>query len=149
MDIDADGAGAAWKQDKTGQSSTSLRYSNGDSLDPSQIPFIVIPSGFGDRFPGVKLGDYAAVSYNGKTTFAIVGDYGPRGKLGEGSIALAQSLGIPSDPNKGGTSTGVTYIIFAGSGGPEPPRDPSQVEAHGQEVLQEKGLSLGPAAATP
>jgi hypothetical protein len=142
MNIDADGAGEAWKQDKTGQSSTSLRYADGKSLDPSQIPFIVIPLGFEDRFPGVKLGDYAVVSYNGKTAFAIVGDYGPRGKLGEGSIALADSLGIPSDPNRGGTSSGVTYLVFSGSRDSEPPRDPAALQGRGQDILKQKGLSL-------
>jgi len=39
---------------------------------------------------------------------AIYADIGPKNHLGEGSIALAEALGIPSDPKRGGTSRGVT-----------------------------------------
>jgi len=62
---------------------------------------------------GAKLGDVGMVMYNGKRTFAIFADVGPRKHLGEGSIALAKSLGIPSNPKAGGIEGNkVTYIVF-------------------------------------
>jgi hypothetical protein len=37
------------------------------------------------------------------------------GKYGEGSIALARALGIPSSPRNGGCADGVTFVVFPGS----------------------------------
>jgi len=139
MAIDADGSGDAWKHDPTGQPTTSLQI-HGQSLNPTVTPYIVIPNGF----PNGKLGDYVAVSYNGKTTFAIIGDVGPR--LGEGSIALARSLGIPPSPTSGGVPNGVAYTIIQDSRDKEPPQDPDVIQQRGQEILQQKGMALGPGA---
>lgn len=47
--------------------------------------------------------------------YAVVGDIGPRDTIGEASYAAAKGLGIPSDPRGGGTSSGVTYIVFKNS----------------------------------
>jgi hypothetical protein len=64
----------------------------------------------------VKMGDLCMVRHGDKVSPAIFGDVGPRNKLGEGSTCLAQNLGINSDPNRGGTSGGVEYTVFPGSG---------------------------------
>jgi hypothetical protein len=136
MDIDADGAGGHYKRDKTGQSETSLRYKDGGSLNPGTLPFFVLPSDFPKSHPGVRLGDIALVQYGGKQTFAIYGDNGPRGMIGEGSIALAESLGINPDPNRGGTSGGVTYIVFPGSKLKTTPRSAGEIEAAAQPFLK-------------
>jgi len=142
MDIDADGAGGAWKGDRTGQSQTSLRYSTGESLNPSALPFVVIPLDFPKLFPDVGLGDYSAVSYKGKTVYGIVGDFGPRGVVGEASINMAASLGINPDPNRGGTGGGVNYVLFPKTRDPEPPRDAQAIQQRGAQILQEHGLGL-------
>lgn len=102
MSIDADGAGTAWQSDPSGQPSTSLRYANGDSLDPTAIPYFVLPLGFEAQHAGVHLGDVAAVIYGNHVTYAIYGDEGPRGKIGEASIATAQALSINPNPVNGG-----------------------------------------------
>lgn len=98
-------------QDPTRRSRDPLRY-----VDAEQIPFIVLPGG---RLGGATLGDYAFVlnTANGKSTAAIVGDTGPRRKIGEASMAAAGALGIPVSPRDGGTDTKkVRYIVFPGSG---------------------------------
>jgi len=143
MDIDADGAGGAWKKDKTGQSETSLKYSNGESVDPSKIPFAVVPLGFRQDFPDIRMGDYCSVSFNGRTVYGILADFGPSRSLGEASMSMAASLGIDPDPNHGGTSKPVTYIYFPGTRDTEPPREADLIQKRGAEVMQQHGLGLG------
>jgi RecA/RadA recombinase len=57
---------------------------------------------------------------NGKIVNAIYADVGPSNKIGEGSIALAEALGIPSSPRTGGVSSGIMYVVFPGSGNGKP-----------------------------
>lgn len=53
--------------------------------------------------------------YQGKVAYAVVGDAGPSGAIGEGSYKLAQLLGINPNPATGGVSGAVvTYILFPG-----------------------------------
>ena len=69
------------------------------------------------RNQGVKLGDLVAVKNEktGKTVFAVVADIGPRDHQGEGSIKLAQELGINANARNGGAGSGVSYVVFPGS----------------------------------
>jgi hypothetical protein len=71
---------------------------------------------------GVQLGDFAVVFNlrNGKSSYAIFADVGPAESIGEGSIALAESLGIWSDARRGGTRGGIVYLVFPGSGNGRP-----------------------------
>ncbi len=119
MAIDADGSPRARQIDPTGQTQTSLRHPDGRSVDAENIPYFVLPGGKYASL-GIKLGDIAAVRYNGKVAFAVFADVGPRSKLGEGSIALAQELGIPANPRSGGVRGGVEYLVFPGSGNGTP-----------------------------
>jgi hypothetical protein len=134
MTIDADGAGDAWRGDPTGQPETSLRYADERSLDPTATAYIVLPLGFEARHAGVRLGDVAAVRYEGKTAFAIWGDEGPDDQVGEGSIALARALGIDPDPVRGGTDDGVEYTVFPRSGDGAP-LERAEVERRGKALL--------------
>jgi hypothetical protein len=101
-------------------SCTSLCDRNKRSVDPrryvdaSRIPYVVLPGGLA-RQAGAHLGDFALVMNlrNGRSSYAIFADVGT---LGEGSIALADNLGIHSDARIGGTRGGVLYVIFPGSG---------------------------------
>ncbi|NSW44575.1 MAG: T9SS type A sorting domain-containing protein [Bacteroidales bacterium] len=90
-----------------------LRYTNSET-----VPYYVLPSAL-VSLGGIRIGDVAYV-YNtqtGQGCFAIYADTGPAGKLGEGSIYLAQQIGINSDPRTGGTSLGIIdYIVFPMSG---------------------------------
>lgn len=86
-------------------------------LDARRIPYIALPGDFARRF-GISLGDLAMVvnTENGRSAYAIFADVGPRGRIGEGSIALANKLRVPSNPRHDSVPNGVTYLIFPGSG---------------------------------
>lgn len=113
MAIDTDGAYSGSDpritRDPYRQRETSLRYRDGSSLNPAEIPYVVVPSSH-KRF----LGDFVQVEYRGRRVLAVVGDVGPR--FGEGSVALAERLGIPASGVSGGVSGGVTYSFHPGSG---------------------------------
>jgi hypothetical protein len=85
-------------------------------LDARRIPYIALPPDFARRF-GIGLGDLARVvnTKTGRSAYAIYADVGPKGRLGEGSIALANKLRIASNPRHDSAPNGVTYLIFPGS----------------------------------
>lgn len=85
-------------------------------VDSSTVPYISVPKDL-IKAGTVKLGDLAMVKNlsNGKASPAIVGDAGPAKKYGEGSIALAVALGLPSSPRNGGCSEGILYVVFKGT----------------------------------
>ena len=101
-------------------STTSLEDPKSDRHDPRRyvdseaINFVVLPGRLG---LGVKLGDLGVAIHptTGSSAYAIYGDVGPAQKIGEASIALANALGIPSNPKSGGVGHGVVYIIFPGT----------------------------------
>lgn len=86
-------------------------------VDAEKIPYVVVPPAVMQAC-GVKMGDFAFVANlrNNRATAAIVADIGPKTKIGEGSMALAERLGIPNSPKKGGTDGGVAYLLFPASG---------------------------------
>lgn len=104
---------------------TALQDGNKAKTDPNRyvdarkIPYIVLP---GNHSAGAKLGDFAIVfnHRNGRVANAIYADVGPQNEIGEGSIALAEALGIPSSPRTGGVGKDVMYIVFPGSGNGKP-----------------------------
>ena len=87
-----------------------LRY-----VDSESVPFFVLPGG---SMFGAKLGDFGYVVNLQKQMAcgAVLADIGPKDHIGEGSIALAKALGIPSNPRKGGVTQGMGYVVFPGSG---------------------------------
>ena len=86
-------------------------------VDARTIPYIALPKDFAERF-GIGLGDLAMVinEANGRSAYAIFADVGPRGRIGEGSMALARELGIPVDPRHSQAFGQITYLILPGSG---------------------------------
>ncbi|MBI4519151.1 MAG: hypothetical protein HY699_25450 [Deltaproteobacteria bacterium] len=113
-------------------STTALRQPNEDprspqaQLDSNTVPFAVIPRGWQSTGRlGPKLGDFGVAHRrsNGKLAYFVVGDVGPRNKLGEGSVALHQALG--NDPfvmrfgvrraRRGIGGRDVVYLLFPGS----------------------------------
>ncbi len=120
MDIDADGSPRARQIDPTGQTQTSMRYTDGSSVNAETVPYMVLPGGQYSQF-GIKLGDMCLVrnKENGRVTVAVFADVGPRHKRGEGSMALAEELGINSSPTRGGmTKPNIEYLVLPGSGYP-------------------------------
>lgn len=104
-------------------STTSLfdrRYPESDPrrfVDAEHVPYVKIPRDLLKR--GAKVGDLCAVAYGGRLCLAIAADTGAH--PGEGSIALANALGIPSDPRHGGLSApAVSYCVLVGTSKPWP-----------------------------
>lgn len=132
MDIDADGSPNALDIDPDyGQLTTAFTYRgySGQTahVDAERVPYIVLPqrSSANQDFyarTNIGLGDIAAVIYRGRVEFALVADIGPPDKIGEGSIALAQSLGHNPFAFRHGQKIvdraipgGVIYIVFPGT----------------------------------
>jgi hypothetical protein len=108
-------------------------------VDASKIPYIVLPGSLA-RDAGAHLGDFAAVMNvrDHKTAYAIFADVGT---LGEGSVALADNLGIWSNARQGGRRAGVFYVVFPGSGNGQP-RTGEEINTETEKVFREWG---GPA----
>ena len=86
-------------------------------IDSEEVPFVVIPSPLLHMVAPIFLGCKAlAVNQeNGKSCNAVLADIGPATHLGEGSMALAKALGIPSSPKNGGTEQRViSYTLWPG-----------------------------------
>lgn len=116
MTIDTDGdlsnadpkLAALARRDPYRQAETSVRYRNGRSLDPTRVPYVVIPIGY----TAAKNGELVVVEYGGRSALAVVGDRGPRHRFGEGSMALAVALGINPSGTSGGVGSGVKYTFL-------------------------------------
>ncbi|HEY1175427.1 MAG TPA: glycoside hydrolase family 75 protein, partial [Phytomonospora sp.] len=90
----------------------------GRPLNAERLPYVVVPAAGSVWNPaddGVRGGSVAAVVYRDRVQYAVVGDVGPRGLIGEASYAAAKGLGINPDPRRGGAASGVTYIVFKNS----------------------------------
>jgi hypothetical protein len=105
-------------------------------VDAAKIPYVVLPNDLADH-GGAQLGDFAVVMNlrNGKSSYAIYADIGT---VGEGSVALADNLGILSDPRLGGQSDGILYLVFPGSGNLQP-RAIDEIQSEAEKLLQNWG----------
>jgi hypothetical protein len=113
LQIDGDGSGGNSYNDPDFQDATSLRL-DGKSLSAEVDRYFVVPPAIIRAVPGIVLGcqGHAKNLSNGKESDMVAGDIGPRRKLGEGSIALAEALGIPSSPIDGGTSERIVCVTL-------------------------------------
>ena len=130
--IDVDGSGGS-HGDPCKQWETSLKTSDGKSLNADNTPYFVLPPQVAKKY-GIKPGDLGTISYNGKTIPAIFGDVGPKNKIGEVSRYAAQQLGINASPTSGGVSSGVSYNVFPGSGSRRPSAGSVTPQALAQRV---------------
>jgi len=120
-------------------STTSLEDESKDRRDPRRyvdaesINFFVLPGRLG---LGAQLGDFGVVVRPAANDYdyAIYADVGPASKIGEGSIALAAALGIPSNPKNGGAGHGIIYIVFPGSRQGWPLTQ-AQIDQHGATLF--------------
>jgi hypothetical protein len=108
-------------------------------VDASKIPFIVLPGAMA-REIGARPGDFAVAfnQRNGQSSFAIFGDVGPSDRIGEGSVALAENLGIRSDARNGGARRGILFLVFPGSGNGSP-RSIEEINSEAAKLLQAWG----------
>ncbi|MEW1843390.1 CBM35 domain-containing protein [Nonomuraea angiospora] len=122
MDIDCDGVRTTQCNENTDccfQADTFCHTSGDSPLNAAQLAYMVVPSAssiWDYRTKGIGCGTVVAIVYNGQVEYAVMGDTGPSGIIGEASYRTAADLGINPDPSNGGTDTGVTYIVFTGSG---------------------------------
>lgn len=86
-------------------------------VDSTAVAYASVPSDSLKLF-GLHVGDvgYAYNRADAALAVFVVADVGPRGKWGEGSIKLAQDLGVPSSPKRGGCDSGIVWVVFPGSG---------------------------------
>ena len=159
--IDSDGSSNA--NDPNHQNKTSLRHADGRSLDARNESFGVLPldrveaaaEGL-QKLPGVpdfgavglRLGDIGIAFWKDASAVFVYGDKGPPNAVGEGSIKMADALGINSDPRNGGFNDkdlhemgrGITHIAFPRSsdvpaGQNKTRRTPAQIEELGRALF--------------
>jgi hypothetical protein len=107
-------------------------------VDAARIPYVVLHPVALDY---AKLGDFATVVnlQNGKVSSAIVADVSaPKLPVGEGSIALAQALGIDASPRTGGKDGDVVYLVYAHSGNGRP-RGPEEIVTNANKLFDAWG----------
>lgn len=123
-------------QDASKKITDPARYVNSDS-----IPYIVLPNNK-SVLALVHKGDFAYVKNirNGKTSAAIFADVGPKDKIGEGSMKLAENLGINSNPRTGGIADSVQYFVFPGSGNGKP-RSYAEIDSLGRIFFNANGTT--------
>lgn len=114
--VDTDGSGPL-HGDPDAQKNTSLHL-DGKPLNADEDHYIVIPPSVQACTDKILLGCQAWVcnKKTGACTAAVVGDIGPRKKLGEISVACAKALGINASPTSGGEDAHVIeYTITPGT----------------------------------
>lgn len=111
LDVDCDGIGGNPHNDPYFQSETRLKF-QGISLHAELVPFVVVDPTLISLTKGVMMGSYGIATNlkNGKRSEFVVGDSGPYFKIGEGSPALCDNLGLDSNPNHGGTDEQIIKI---------------------------------------
>ena len=85
-------------------------------INAAAVPYIVLPPSLASK---AKIGDFAAIinKKTGAICYAIFGDTGQEGAVGEASMNAAAKSGINSSAKTGGTkSADLIYIVFPNSG---------------------------------
>lgn len=86
-------------------------------VDSEAIPFFVLPGGHNND---ARLGDVGLVynSVNGANCYGIYADVGPKDKIGEISLRMAEALDLNANPKSGGTKEKtIVTLVFPGSVG--------------------------------
>ncbi len=120
--------------DKTFDIKNPRRYVNSE-----KIPYFVLPPEVINA-ADITVGDMGMI-YNKKNhrfINAIFADISSIDKIGEGSIALANALGVNSDIKKGGAADGIIYFVFPKSGDRKP-KTIEEINAITSKLFEEWG----------
>jgi hypothetical protein len=122
-------------EDTTKAVTDPRRYVDSETISYIVLPPVLVGSG------KARLGDFAVVinKKNGKSSFAIFADIGPKKNLGEGSIALAKALDLKKDPKHGGPVADLIYIVFPGSSPDHTPKPQEEINTRGAEAFAQWG----------
>lgn len=116
--IDGDGSGSS-HGDPDFQGDTSL-HDHGKALNSDVDRYIVVPPQIIKAVAPLVMGCQARVvnTHTGHATDAVVGDIGPRSKIGEISIATAKAIDVDASPTTGGEERHIiAYTIWPGKPG--------------------------------
>ncbi len=94
-------------------STTSYQRREFDKSDPRRYVdseteiFAVVPKHWRQAIPGVVLGCRVTITdtRSGAEVEGVVADFGPKGHVGEASIAAALALGLSGNPKNGGSES--------------------------------------------
>lgn len=141
LDLDTDGVrDPKIKYESTNQSQTSIDP-NAEWCNSNTINYVVIPGKFQDRNGGIGLGTLCTVFYKDKIAHAIIGDFGPKTKYGEGSINLHRQLGYERIKNGRiqdiGISSGVYILFYINSKISKLPCTQKQIDEECSKLLNE------------
>lgn len=116
MDVDCDGTGGNPFLDPYFQPDTRLHF-QGRALHAETVPYVVVPPSVLAKTSGKVLGALCECwnIVNENYALAVVGDSGPRTKIGEGSPKLCELMGLDPNPNHGGCSDfRIRYRVHVG-----------------------------------
>ena len=121
-DIDTDGPGGSKDIDPSFQPTTSLRFANGSHCNSRIFPGVVCSSRLRERPFGLKMGDFAYITFKGKVVPCQIYDQGPTDKIGEISIFAARQVGgVPNTTSDRAAARGGNFtkelvtLCFPGS----------------------------------
>jgi hypothetical protein len=104
--------------DPQSSDSTLGKDSQGQSLDAALVPFVEVPrasAAFDYEAAGLSMGSVVAVIYQRRLAYGVLGQVQAQDVIGAASVAMAEAVGIDSDPIRGGLQTkDVTYLAFKG-----------------------------------
>ncbi|GGY38352.1 glycoside hydrolase family 75 protein [Streptomyces xanthochromogenes] len=141
LDVDCDGQATTACNRATDpwfQPDTRFHQSNDKPLSAERVSYVVVPNAgplWNYSASGIKGGGVVAVVYGSRVEYAVVGDTGPSGVIGEASYATAKALGMDPSPKTGGAESGVTYILFQNSRA-EPIESHEEAVTLGQDLAQ-------------
>ncbi|MEU3556128.1 glycoside hydrolase family 75 protein [Streptomyces fragilis] len=118
LDVDCDGLRTRLCNERTDpyfRPDTAFHQADGMPLRADRLPYVVVPEpgrAWDHATAGVDAGDPVVLLHGDRIAYAVVGDLGPAGIIGEASYAAAKALGLDPHPVGGGAHSGVTYLVF-------------------------------------
>ncbi|WP_448316542.1 glycoside hydrolase family 75 protein [Streptomyces sp. CO7] len=118
LDVDCDGLRTKLCNEQTDpwfRPDTAFHQADGMPLRADRLPYVVVPGpgkAWDHAAAGVDAGDPVVLLHGDRIAYAVVGDIGPTGIIGEASYAAAKALGLDPHPVGGGAQAGVTYLVF-------------------------------------